>query len=47
MNEMINKIMSRKSVRLYEDREIGDEIKEMSLRAATSAPTAGNHRDWL
>lgn len=44
MNEMINRIMSRKSVRVYEEREISNEMKEMILRAAVSAPTAGNQQ---
>ena len=42
MNETINVLMKRKSVRVYEDREIPQEAKEAILAAAMRAPTAGN-----
>ena len=39
MNETINVLMKRKSVRVYEDREIPQEAKEAILAAAMRAPT--------
>lgn len=42
MNETIKVLMERKSVRVFEDREIAPEIKDAILAAAMRAPTAGN-----
>jgi len=42
MNQTIELINRRKSVRVYEDREIGAEEKRLILNAALQAPTAGN-----
>lgn len=42
MNETVKLLMDRKSVRVFEDREILPEIKETILAAAMRAPTAGN-----
>lgn len=42
MNETIQVLMNRKSVRVFEDREIEPDIKEAILAAAMRAPTAGN-----
>lgn len=42
MNQTLELINSRKSVRVYEDREIGAEEKRLILNAALQAPTAGN-----
>ena len=42
MNETIELLMKRKSVRAYEKREISEEIKEKVVEAALRAPTAGN-----
>jgi len=42
MNSTIELINRRKSVRVYEDREIGSEEKRAILNAALQAPTAGN-----
>ena len=44
MNEVIRTIMSRKSVRSYEDREIDEQTRKVILEAACSAPTAGNQQ---
>lgn len=44
MNEVIQQLISRKSVRAYTDREITTEEKEAILRAAAEAPTAGNQQ---
>lgn len=42
MNQVLNVINSRKSIRIYEDKEISREAKEEILKAAMKAPTAGN-----
>ena len=42
MNEIIKSLRSRKSVRVYENREIGETEKKAILSAALEAPTAGN-----
>lgn len=42
INETIDVLMKRKSVRVFEDKEISPEIKEAILAAAMRAPTAGN-----
>ena len=42
MNQTLKDIYARKSVRVYEDREIGAEEKRRILEAAIQAPSAGN-----
>lgn len=42
MNETIRQLHERKSVRVYEDRPIGPEVKKAILEAAIQAPSAGN-----
>jgi len=42
MNQIIELLLSRKSVRAYEDRVIPEEVKEVIIRSAMRAPTAGN-----
>ena len=42
MNTVIQTILRRKSVRVFEHKPIGDEIKAEILRAAMRAPTSGN-----
>ena len=44
MNEMIRQLYERKSVRVFEEREIGTGEKNAILRAACEAPTAGNQQ---
>ena len=44
MNDVIRQLLERKSVRVYEDREIGETEKQMILEAACQAPTAGNQQ---
>ncbi|MEG1548149.1 MAG: nitroreductase family protein [Clostridia bacterium] len=44
MNETLESLYNRKSVRAYEERSIPDECKEAILIAAMSAPTAGNQQ---
>jgi len=42
MNETIEILMKRKSVRVYSEREVPEAIKSKILEAAIRAPTAGN-----
>ena len=42
MNETMKVLLNRKSVRVFEDKEIAPEIKDAILAAAMRAPTAGN-----
>jgi nitroreductase len=42
MNQMMELLLNRKSVRVYEEREIDEGVKEKILAAALRAPTAGN-----
>ncbi len=42
MNETLQLLLNRKSVRVYEDREIGPDERDMILQATLRAPTAGN-----
>lgn len=44
MNEIIEQLIRRKSVRVFEDREISEEITQEILSAAVNAPTAGNQQ---
>lgn len=44
MNEVIKQLTERKSVRVFEDREISAEDKKAILTAAVNAPTAGNQQ---
>lgn len=44
MNETIRQLFERKSVRVFEDREIGPAEKDAILNAACQAPTAGNQQ---
>ena len=44
MNETIRQLYTRKSVRVFENRDIGAEEKAVILRAACEAPTAGNQQ---
>lgn len=46
MNEMIKQIYERKSVRVFEDREISAEDKNTILTAAAMAPTACNQQRY-
>jgi len=44
MNETIRQLMDRKSVRVFEEKPIGQQEKEAILNAAFAAPTAGNQQ---
>lgn len=43
---VINNIMSRTSIRAYQDKPVEDEKIEKLLQAAMAAPTAGNKQPW-
>lgn len=47
MNEVLQQIHDRKSVRAFEETEISAENKETILQAAVMAPTAGNLQDFM
>jgi nitroreductase len=42
MNQVLDVLMKRKSVRAYEEREISSEVRAEILKATLRAPTAGN-----
>lgn len=44
MNHTIQELFERKSVRVFEDKDIPADIKKQILEAATQAPTAGNQQ---
>ena len=44
MNEIIESLLSRRSVRVFEEREVSPAEKEAVLLAAVNAPTAGNQQ---
>ena len=44
MNEIIQSLFDRKSVRVFTDRPVTAEEKDLILRAAVQAPTAGNQQ---
>ena len=46
MNEVINAVMTRKSVRQFTDKEIEQEKIEIILKAAMSSPSAVNKQPW-
>jgi len=44
MNETIKQLYERKSIRVFEEKEISKEDKELILKTAAMAPTAGNQQ---
>ncbi len=44
MNEILDSLLKRKSVRVFTEKEISPEDREMILRCAAAAPTAGNQQ---
>ncbi len=44
MNEVLNQLFKRKSVRVFTDKDISVSDKALILRAAVEAPTAGNQQ---
>lgn len=46
MNQVIETIMKRRSVRLYESKPISKEILQTIINAGNMAPTGGNAQSW-
>jgi len=46
MDEVMDNILSRRSVRMYQDRPVPKEIIEKLIRAGVAAPTGGNAQAW-
>lgn len=46
MNQIIETIMKRRSVRLYESRPIPKDILQILINAGNMAPTGGNAQNW-
>lgn len=44
MNEIIQQLIDRKSVRAFTDQDISEEDRQLILTAAVNAPTAGNQQ---
>ena len=44
MNEIIESLYKRKSMRVYEERTIPEEMKRIILEAAAQAPSAGGQQ---
>ena len=44
MNEVVQNLFDRKSVRVFEDKPIGPDQRELILQAVMQAPTAGNQQ---
>jgi nitroreductase len=47
MNEILNGIKTRRSIRKYKDQQISDEALQLILEAATYAPSGSNNQSWL
>ena len=45
-NDFIQLIMTRTSIRVFQDRPVSDETVEQLLKAATAAPSAKNSQPW-
>lgn len=46
MNEVINNILTRRSIRTYKEEQISDEQLNTLLEAAKYAPSGGNSQTW-
>ena len=46
MNEIINAILARRSVRAFQDRQIKKEDLDVILKCAAYAPSAMNTQNW-
>ena len=46
MNQVIDTIMKRRSVRMYEQREIPQDVLEQLIEAGNAAPTGANAQGW-
>lgn len=47
MNEILDKIMTRRSIRSYTEEQIPDEKLDAILKAAIHAPSGSNSQTWL
>ena len=47
MNQIIQSLMDRKSVRSFTEQEIPEDIVQVILEASTQAPTAGNQQLYM
>ena len=45
-NDLIQLIMTRTSIRAFQDKPVSDETVELLLKAATAAPSAKNSQPW-
>jgi len=45
-NDLIQLIMTRTSIRAFQDKPVSDETVEVLLKAAMAAPSAKNSRPW-
>lgn len=46
MEEILNSILTRRSIRAYTDKDISEETMNKLLKAAMYAPTARNFQEW-
>jgi nitroreductase len=46
MMDLMDGLLSRRSVRKYTDQPVSEEMVELMMRAAMAAPTAGNQQPW-
>ncbi|MDD4592644.1 MAG: nitroreductase [Parabacteroides sp.] len=47
MNETINSIKNRRSIRKYQEKQISEEALQLILEAATYAPSGSNNQSWI
>jgi len=47
MNEIIQQLIDRKSVRAFTDQDISEEDRQLILTASVNAPTAGNQQLYM
>jgi nitroreductase len=47
MNETLNSIKNRRSIRKYQDKQISEEALQLILEAAAYAPSGSNNQSWL
>ncbi|MEN6461258.1 MAG: nitroreductase family protein, partial [Syntrophomonas sp.] len=47
MNETLDSIKNRRSIRKYQEKQISEEALQLILEAATYAPSGSNNQSWL
>jgi nitroreductase len=47
MNETLNSIKNRRSIRKYQEKQISEEALQLILEAAAYAPSGSNNQSWL